>query len=147
MDGLLDPKIAIGVNRDITMTLHISKVLLVVTRMLTAAELEGRSSAFPFTSACLTKKCVGELLEKKDAIRNKLEEAAMGMPVKDYKLCLGENMYVTIDSDTSTVQIRRFWDSVDGPRPTRTGVAMDPNEMANLLNSVGSLHSQMLGSV
>ena len=144
MNGLIEPKVNIGVDRDIYVALHCSKVLLVVCRMLTAAELENRPSAFPWTSVCLTKKCTAALITKTSELKVKLEEVAMGIPLVDYRMDLGENMFVTIDSDTSTVQIRRFWSSPDGPRPTRTGVAMYAHEMASLLTSIGDLHAQMV---
>lgn len=144
MDGLIDPKINIGANREINVALHKSKRHLVVCRMMTSAELENRLSTFPFTSVCLSKACVATLLAKGDDLAQKLEEVALGFPILDAKVPLGENMYVSVDSESYAVQIRRYWDSPDGPRPTRTGVAMTAGEMLNLLKILADFHSKMV---
>lgn len=139
----MEGKINIGLNREINVGLHRSKRLLVICRFFTASELESRCATFPFTSICLDKGRVNALISTMEELKDKLMEMAMGMPLDDYKLDLGNGIYLTLDSTSYTVQIRRYWNSVEGWKPTRTGVAMNASEMGNLLKLVGDFRDQM----
>lgn len=139
----LTGKINIGTNREIAVALHKNKELLVICRFYTVSELETKSAAFPFTSICLNRKCVTTLIEHMAEVKSKLTEMAMGMPLSNYKVALGQNLFVTLDADSYTVQVRRYWMSDTGLKPTRTGVAMNATEMDNLLKVLEDFSSRM----
>lgn len=142
MEGIVD-KTNIGSERLIEVGVHESKRLLVICRHFTAAELETRGGSFPFTAICLAKGNVEKLTKICQDIKNSLNEVAMGMPVENYKICLGEDLYVSLDSTSYTAQIRRYWRSKNGLAPTRSGVSMSPDEMMNLLAVIERMLNKM----
>ena len=73
------------------------------------------------------------LISKADQFARKLEEVALVFPI--------------LDSQSYAVHIRRYWDILDGPRPTRTGVAMTAGKMLNLVKIVLDFHSKIVDKV
>jgi len=67
----------------------------------------------------------------------------MGLPISQYMTELGQDLYLTMDHNTHTVQIRKYWVSNSGLAPTRMGVAISPSEMMNLLQELEPLCAEM----
>lgn len=143
MEGLIN-KSTIGINREIVVGLHTSKRLLVLCRYFTEEELEQKTSRFAFAAICIDIDIVNKIIAEKAKIEQKLEELAIGLPIGNEKIALGQDIYLTLDSETSTAQVRRFWHSPTGLAPTRTGVSLSASEMMNFLAECVSLAKDMI---
>ena len=151
----------IGVNREITFSLHETGTRLVLTRYFSEEEMEnkrrearkkGNSCAFipPFVSQVIDKRAAKVLFENRETILSSLLKLSTGLPLDttDSFIRLGDaksNLYLSMDADSSCVHIRSYWWSKaeDCLKPHKRGITITVDEFANAMCHLDTLYPEL----
>jgi hypothetical protein len=135
----------IGEGRSVELALSQSKTYIVLKRHFTAEEKLRNDGTADGVSVVIEKVQALALLKYARRIRKKCDTMLEGRALQ-FMYSLGEDLFVRVQTSTSTIHIRRYWyQCVESEwKATKCGVTMVAKEMLKLLSILPDLTDQLV---